>query len=493
MSRSCTLIAVLACSIALLAFGPTPGSCNALRSPGVYGNVHKEIVKDAWDAVEKGEMQSKLLGQTKAKVGAVPMEVVHPEKMTAREVDMKPVETQLKKNLKLLEALAHYVNVVVSGSKYQPAPDGKEVEEDDIPQYKKLAKESENMLYKCNEVLKDIDHTRTFDNHNQFVSKWVGSPQQHFITPSEKNTAKLSVYKRSTSKTLNGNDPMIKLQYEAQMFRGEKIQLAYDMCVAGGHKVDLPKQRVESSNSAQRSALKALEETVKLFKVIKKHHDTIPDLMKDLKKEIKEETKELRERTKEWSKHVKVNNAEAHEQYLDRVEMDDDMEQLAKRKAFNLVKITQRLNRLHVERGRPCSGTRCETLRRVVGALRRAKKTLSDADVCDAAKDCQSCTKMSFCGWCDIEKTCLEGNVVRPRFGPSCGGKLGGWIHQESNAMCPSMDGKAPVAPVKYPDPSIFFDPECAHFNGSPGDCARAKLRLLAIEHMCLAKRWNKG
>ena len=121
---------------------------------------------------------------------------------------------------------------------------------------------------------------------------------------------------------------------------------------------------------------------MKLFKVIKKHHDTIPDLMKDLKEEIKEETKELKERTKEWSKHMKTNNAEAHEQYLDRVEMDDDMEQLAKRKAFNLVKITQRLNRLHVERGRPCSGTRCETLRRVVGALRRAKKSLSDADVC---------------------------------------------------------------------------------------------------------------
>ena len=140
---------------------------------------------------------------------------------------------------------------------------------------------------------------------------------------------------------------------------------------------------------------------MKLFKVIKKHHDTIPDLMKDLKKEIKEETEQLKERTKEWSKHVKANNAEAHEQYLDRVEMDDDMEQLAKRKAFNLVKITQRLNRLHVERGRPCSGTRCETLRRVVGALRRAKKALSDADVCDAAKDCQTCTKMSFCGWCD--------------------------------------------------------------------------------------------
>merc|ERR1712196_404376 len=61
------------------------------------------------------------------------------------------------------------------------------------------------------------------------------------------------------------------------------------------------------------------------------------------------------------------------------------------------------------------------------------------------------------------------------------------------NAMCPSMDGKAPVAPVKYPDPSIFFDPECAHFNGSPGDCARAKLRLIAIEHMCLAKGGTKN
>ena len=357
--------------------------------------MHGEIVKDAWDAVEKGEIETTCWDKTKAKVDAIPMEVLYPQ-MIVREVDMKPVETQLKSNLKLLEALARYVNVLVSGSKYQPAPDAKEVEEADIPQYKKLAKESENMLYKCNEVLKDIDHTRSFDNHNQFLAKWVVSSQQHFITPSEKKSAKVSVYKRSTSKTLKGKDPMIKLRYDAQMNRGEKIQLAYDMCVAGGHNVDLPNQRVESSNRAQRSALKALEETVKLFKVIKKHHDTIPDLMKDLKKEIKEETKELKERTKEWSKHVKTNNAEAHEQYLDRVEMDDDMEQLAKRKAFNLVKITQRLNRLHVERGRPCSGTRCETLRRVVGALRRAKKSLSDADVCDAAKDCQTCTKMSF-------------------------------------------------------------------------------------------------
>merc|ERR1711968_345603 len=113
-------------------------------------------------------------------------------------------------------------------------------------------------------------------------------------------------------------------------------------------------------------------------------------------KEIKRENKELISRTKEWKKHADVNDKEAHEQYLDRVEMDDDMEQLAKRKAFNLVKATQRLNRLHVERGRPCSGSRCETLRRVVGALRRAKKSLSDADVCDAAKDCQTCTKCLF-------------------------------------------------------------------------------------------------
>ena len=66
-SRSCTLIAALACSIALLAFGPTPGSCTALRSPGVYSNVPREIVKDAWDAVEKAEIEGHLLGQTKAK------------------------------------------------------------------------------------------------------------------------------------------------------------------------------------------------------------------------------------------------------------------------------------------------------------------------------------------------------------------------------------------------------------------------------------------
>ena len=116
----------------------------------------------------------------------------------------------------------HYVNVLVSGSKYQPAPDAKEVEEADIPQYKTLAKESENMLYKCNEVLKDIDHTRSFDNHNQFLAKWVGSSQQRFITPSEKNSAKVAVYKRSTSKTLKGNDPMIKLRYDAQINREKK-------------------------------------------------------------------------------------------------------------------------------------------------------------------------------------------------------------------------------------------------------------------------------
>ena len=109
MSRSCTLIAALACSIALLAFGPTPGSCSALRSPGVYSNVHAEIVKDAWDAVEKGEIETKLLAQTKAKVDAIPMEVLYPQ-MIVREVDMKPVETQLKSNLKLLEALLNHGN-----------------------------------------------------------------------------------------------------------------------------------------------------------------------------------------------------------------------------------------------------------------------------------------------------------------------------------------------------------------------------------------------
>ena len=480
-----------------------------LRSPSYVplhhdeaGSIHKpdvglskeEILNDAWNAVEHSEKYGELLGTTKARVSAQPMEVVLPKKPSVREVDYAPIEKQLKANLNVMEALAHYVNVLVKGSKYQPAPDTKIVKADNMKQYYKLAKLSEQMLFKCNKVLKDIDHTRTFDNHNAFVAKWVvdeSSNKVVVITEEETNSAKQVILKRSTVKELQGvkvdsaKSAMMKVHYEADMHRGNLVQLAYDMCVAGGHKVDIPNEHVEASNPQHLSALKALEETMKLFVLTKKSKPFL-----DLKEEIQMEKAMLKERTKDWIAHKKVNDKEAHEQYLDRVELDDDMEQLAKRKSFNLVKITQRLNRLHVERGRPCSGTRCETLRRVVGALRRAKKALSDADVCDAARTCEECSKMSFCGWCDTEKTCLEGNVVRPRFGPSCSG---GWIHQQSeDAKCPATDGKAPVTPVKYPDPSIFFDPECAGFNGTPGDCARAKLRLIAIEHMCLAKGGTK-
>ena len=39
-----------------------------------------------------------------------------------------------------MEALAHYVNVLVKGSKYQPAPDTKIVKADNMKQYYKLAK-----------------------------------------------------------------------------------------------------------------------------------------------------------------------------------------------------------------------------------------------------------------------------------------------------------------------------------------------------------------
>jgi hypothetical protein len=462
------------------------------KSPTLYNEeVKKAIESDAWETVDTSKKNTELLGVTKAKVAAKPMEVVLPDKTDVREVDYEPIKRQLQANLNILQSLAKYVNVLVDGSKYKPAPDSKTVDDSNMKQYYKLAKKSENMLFKCNKALKDIDHTRAFDNHNTFISKWVPTNIPVAITNEEKNSAKQSIFKRSTIKQLDGDASrsakvaLVKIHYEANMNKGEKVQLAYDMCVASGRNVDKRAENVVASNPDNFSALKALEETRKLFHLVKKHHDNIPDLINDLKKEIKRENKQLAARTKQWKEHAKVNDKEAHEQYLDRVEMDDDMEQLAQRKAFNLVKATQRLNRLHVERGRPCSGSRCETLRRVVGALRRAKKSLSDADVCDAAKDCDACSKLSFCGWCDTEKTCLEGNVVRPRFGPSCSG---GWFHQDSPNTCAAKSGAAPATPVKYPDPSIFFDPECANFNGSPGDCARAKLRLIAIEHMCLAK-----
>ena len=118
-----------------------------------------------------------------------------------------------------------------------------------MKQYYKLAKLSEQMLFKCNKVLKEIDHTRTFDNHNAFLAKWVvdeSSNKVVVITEEEKNSAKQVILKRSTVKELQGvkvdsaKSAMMKVHYEADMHRGNLVQLAYDMCVAGGHKVDIP-------------------------------------------------------------------------------------------------------------------------------------------------------------------------------------------------------------------------------------------------------------
>jgi hypothetical protein len=216
------------------------------------------------------------------------------------------------------------------------------------------------------------------------------------------------------------------------------------------------------------------------------HSDKVKELLANLQKEIQKQTVQLNQRVQQLSAHQKKNTAEQHDQYLDRLELDDDLDFLSKRKQANLEKVTERLEQLHEERGRPCTGSQCETLRRVVGALRRAKSKLSDADECDAAKDCGSCLKMTACGWCATERACLEGGAVQPRFGPTCGQN---WLHSKGvNSVCPAHHAPAGTPPTKFADPVFLFDGECSSFAGSPGDCERAKLRLLAIEHMCLAK-----
>ena len=114
-----------------------------------------------------------------------------------------------------------------------------------------------------------------------------------------KNSAKQVILKRSTVKELQGvkvdsaKSAMMKVHYEADMHRGNLVQLAYDMCVAGGHKVDIPNEHVEASNPQHLSALKALEKTMKLFVLTKKSKPFL-----DLKEEIQMEKAMLKERTK---------------------------------------------------------------------------------------------------------------------------------------------------------------------------------------------------
>ena len=171
---------------------------------------------------------------------------------------------------------------------------------------------------------------------------------------------------------------------------------------------------------------------------------------------------------------------------------------LAAQKRGDLANMTARLATLHGERkSGDCEGSpggKCDQLVRAAAALRRAKATMSDADICDAQSrtSCSRCTRLPFCGWCAAERACLEGDGTSPRFGPKCAASWYHGLHPDPDrARCPappSEGERAPPPAIAVPDLKSIFDPECARFLGAPGDCERAKLRMQAEETKCLAE-----
>ena len=163
--------------------------------------------------------------------------------------------------------------------------------------------------------------------------------------------------------------------------------------------------------------------------------------------------------------------------------------------------MVQRLSKLHNDRLLPCGtdpSTPCAPLSKAQHDLRVRKMTLSDADRCDefSHTSCANCTALPFCGWCAAERTCLEGNADAPRFGDAC---TGSWYHVRST-QCLAFLSPPPVIVQNQPhldeiqsDLTEVFDPACASFAGSPGDCERAKLRMESVYVRCLAEgRTNK-
>ena len=166
------------------------------------------------------------------------------------------------------------------------------------------------------------------------------------------------------------------------------------------------------------------------------------------------------------------------------------------------------LTQRHVERAIPCGhdpATPCATLAALSTNLRAQKLHSSDADLCDALShtSCGNCTALAYCGWCAAERTCLEGNAEAPRFGEACSAS---WYHQfHSQRTCLALEYSTvaranpivsfPKEPMDVPlsDLTSIFDPACAHFAGSPGDCERAKLRLESIFIRCLAEQRTRG
>jgi hypothetical protein len=421
------------------------------------------------------------LSETKAKVSPGMVNLRHGGTREKTALDCSDLQDVLSQGLKAMPPLAKFVGISVTGTTYRPANGGAAiVPPNKLQEFYKLASSTEKQLRKCSRALESADKHRK----NDWLTQWVGGT----LSANEFNRAKATVEGRGASFAPTKFDADKSAQSVIASVRAEskkldciRLQVALDVCVSEGANLS----PWASSRGVSPSALRDLEILKAMF-VPKKTRDNIKALLGDLKLDVDVEEKQLRERTRELEHHKEVNAREQHEQYLDRLELDDDLDLLSKRKEDNLLKVTKRLAQLHQERGRPCSGARCETLRRIVGALRRAKTTLSNADECNAAKDCTSCTAMVECGWCATEQTCLEGNGLRPRFGPAC--RLS-WIHRKGEYnQCPKETDTAPTTPSKYPDPSILFDPECATFEGSPGDCERAKLRMSAIEHMCLAK-----
>ena len=160
--------------------------------------------------------------------------------------------------------------------------------------------------------------------------------------------------------------------------------------------------------------------------------------------------------------------------------------------------MAKRLAQLHNDRLVPCgedNATPCATLLKISNALRIKKMELSDADTCDQLShtSCENCTSLSFCGWCGVERSCLEGNAEGPRFGDTCSSSWSFFDGKpNSHSTCPAVslpsDSEPAVNDIQYPDLSVVFDPACSKFAGTPGACERAKLRLEAIYIRCLSE-----
>ena len=267
------------------------------------------------------------LSETKAKVSPGTDNLRHGDRKEKTAVDCSDLQGLLSQGLKAMQPLAKYVGMSVTGTTYRPANGGAEiVPSKKVPEFYKLASSTDRQLRKCSRALESVDKHRK----NDWLTQWVGGT----LSINEFNRAKSTVEGRGASfappkfdADQSAQSVIASVRDESKKLECIRLQVALDVCVSEGAKLS----PWASSRSVSPSALRGLKMLKAMF-VPEKTRDKIKTLLGDLKLDVDMEEKQLRERTGELEHHKEVNAREQHEQYLDRLELDDDLDLLSKRK-----------------------------------------------------------------------------------------------------------------------------------------------------------------